>query len=94
MAEAAPNPLKGILVLSNLASVTLPVPIAVTPVLVMVTSPVTGTAVATFELLPIIIFPLFNEDPIGEPPAIGVVVALVILPFESTVIVGTAVADP
>ena len=52
-ATAAPNPLNGILVLSNLPSVTLPVPIAVTPLLVMVTSPVTGTAVATFELFPI-----------------------------------------
>ena len=52
-ATAAPNPLNGILVLSNLPSVTLPVPIAVTPVLVMVTSPFIVISVATFEVFPI-----------------------------------------
>ena len=99
-AVAAPNPLKGIFVLSNFALVTLaflilavstassakspttivpsiilaevtasaanivvttlPVPIAVTPVLVMVTSPVGVTCVASFVALPTYIFPSVN----------------------------------
>ena len=103
-AAAAPNPLKGIFVLSNLASVTfasaiivvttLSVPIAVTPAFVMVRSPVTATAAATLDPLPIKISPSFNDDPIGETPVIVVELALVILPFASTTIVGTVVAVP
>ena len=91
---AAPNPLNGILVLSNLVLSTVPTPIVVDPVLSIVTSPVTGTAVATFNAFPIMMLLSLNADPMGVPTAIGDVVTVVILPFASTVILGTAVADP
>jgi hypothetical protein len=73
---------------------TLAVPIAVTPELLMVKSPVTATAVASLDPFPIKISPSFNDDPIGETPVIVVELALVILPFASTTIVGTVVAVP
>lgn len=66
----------------------------VAPVFEIDTSPLIATAVAWLLALPIIILALFNEEPRVETPVIVVAPALVILPFESTVMVGTDVAVP
>ena len=65
------------------------VPIVVTPVLLIVTSPDIVTSAAWFSALPTIILPLFNVEPKDETPVIVVFPAAVNLPLESTVKVGT-----
>ena len=81
-AAAGPNPLIGILALSNFPSVTLvlailsvvtfEVPIAVTPALSIVTSPLIATAAATLEALPTNTLPLVSAVPIGEAVIVAV----------------------
>ena len=78
------------------ALVTFPAPIAVTPVLDMVTSPVGTTAAATLVLLPTRIFPDVSAEPMGDPDPLlmAAVVTAVTLPLASTVMTGTEVALP
>ena len=59
-AAAAPNPLKGMLTLSNLASVIALLAIVTTPELLMVASPLMATPVATFPALPTKMLALFK----------------------------------
>ena len=60
----------------------------------MVTSPDISTIEATLFASPTIILPLAIADPTGETPEIVVFATFVTLPFASTVIAGTEVADP
>lgn len=53
-----------------------------------------ATAAAWLDPFPTIIFPADNEDPMVETPEIVVFEAAVKRPFESTVKVGTDVAEP
>ena len=79
---------------ASISLVTFPVPIVVTPVLVMVTSPVGETAAARSEPLPRMIFPEVSAEPTGEDPVMVVLVTPVTLPLASTAKTGTEVELP
>ena len=79
---------------ASISLVTLPVPIAVTPALVIVTSPVGATAAAMFETSPTMIFPEVSADPTGEVPVMVVLVTPVTRPLASTAKTGTEVELP
>ena len=74
--------------------VTLPAPIAVTPALLIDTSPDGVTAAARLVPSPTMIFPEFSAEPTGEAPVMGVLVTPVTRPLASTVTTGTEVALP
>ncbi len=64
------------------------------PVGLNATSPDNETSVTTLVGLPMKIFPEFKVEPMGVTPDIALVLIEVILPFESTVILGIRLEVP